>query len=29
MNKVVENLDRKKLEMLRNFIATPDQDMVR
>lgn len=28
MNKVVEKLDRKKLEMLRNFIATPDQDMV-
>ncbi len=28
MNKVVENLDRKKFEMLRNFIATPDRDML-
>ena len=26
MNRVVENLDRKKYKMLRNFIATPDQD---
>lgn len=26
MNRVVENLDRKKYQMLRNFIATPDHD---
>ena len=25
MNRLIENLDRKKFEMLRNFIQTPDR----